>query len=77
MGLAQGMEPLAALAHQRLATGQRQIAVGIEACPQLKDPLQRLILQSAGPELQLLNHKGTEPAMAALEIAEAPIRLNL
>jgi hypothetical protein len=71
------MQALAALPHQRLAPGQREIAVGVEANLQLKDPLQWLVREIGRSLPQLLNHKSTEAAMAALEIDEAPIRLHL
>jgi hypothetical protein len=77
MGLAEGMQALAALAHERLASGEGELVIAEETLAQGKHPLQLRRRQPLGPLLQLLGQEGTEAALSPLEVGEAPGGLQL
>ena len=72
MGLAEGMQALPALAHERLASGEGELVIAEETLAQGKHPLQLRRRQPLGPLLQLLGQEGTEAALPPLEVGEAP-----
>jgi hypothetical protein len=78
VGLVNGVQPFAALTHQALAPRQAQVAIALQGVRQGLQTFHLLCRQAPIRTFaQMAGQKTAEAFLAALEIAKAPISLQL